>query len=129
MSRRISVLVAATAFAVSSFANAADRASDQECTRQEKVQTETRQQETAQQDSQTPAAASITLAELFAALAAEPSIETEDGVSAPGHLEVVVARIGTDGKPVKACVDSPEAAERFFKAQIEKLSPKQAKEQ
>jgi hypothetical protein len=50
-------------------------------------------------------------------------------VSAPGHLEVVVARIGTDGKPVNACVDSPEAAERFFKAQIEKLAPKQAKEQ
>ena len=124
MSRRISVLVAATALAVSSFAYAADRSSDQECTRQEKVRTESQQQ-----DVPTSASAPITLAELFASVAAESSVETEDGVSAPGHLEVLVARIGTDGKPLKACVDSPEAAERFFKAQIEKLSPKQAKEQ
>jgi hypothetical protein len=117
MSRRISVLVAATALAVSSFANAAERVNDEECARQEKVQTEAQQ------------AAPLTLAELFAMMATEPSVETENGVSAPGHLEVVVARIGTDGKPVKACVDSPEAAERFFKAQLEKLTPKQAKEQ
>jgi hypothetical protein len=124
MSRRISVLVAATALAVSSFANAAERVIDEECARQEKVQ-----QEAAQQDVQTTDPAPLTLAELFAIVGTEPSIETEDGVSAPGHLEVVVARIGTDGKPVQACVDSPEAAERFFKAQIEKLTPKQAKEQ
>jgi hypothetical protein len=122
MSRRISVLVAATALAVSSFANAAERVNDED-KRQEKVQ------EARQQDVQPVPPATITLAELFAMLAAEPSIETENGVSAPGHLEVVVARIGTDGKPVNACVDSPEAAERFFKAQIEKLAPKQAKEQ
>src|ERR1700741_1369957 len=70
MSRRISVLVAATAFAVSSFAQAADRTNDQECTRQEKAQTEARQQEPAQ-DVQTAAPAPVTLAELFAMVGAE----------------------------------------------------------
>ena len=133
MSRRISVLVAVTALAVSSFAYAADRASNRE-RKQEKTQQETTAQATTQPDAaakaaESPAPAPATLEETFAVSAEAKSIETEDGVSAAGHLEVVVARIGADGKLVHACVDNPEAARRFFKAPIEKLSPKQAKEQ
>lgn len=56
--------------------------------------------------------------------------ETENGVSAPmGPTEVVVVRIGTDGKPVLACVDTEEAARRFFDAPVEKLPTRKAQEQ
>lgn len=113
MSRRISVLMAVAALAVSSLVYAADRASDTECTRQVKVQ---------------QGAAPRTLEEVFVSAQAE-SIETEDGVSAMvGPIEVVVARLGPDGKPVMACVDDIKAARRFFKAPVETLAPKQAKE-
>ena len=125
-SRRISVLVAVTALAVSSLAHGANRAGDDECTRQEKVQ----QAETTQA-AQLPATAPRTLEEVFAvsAEAQAQSIETEDGVSAMvGPIEVVVARLGPDGKPVMACVDDVKAARRFFKAPAETLAPKQAKE-
>jgi hypothetical protein len=131
MSKRISVLVAVTALAVSSFA--ADRASNRE-SKQEKTQQETTAPATAQPDGAAKAAeasapAAATLEETFAAASAE-SIETEDGVSAAvGPIEVVVARIGPDGKPVMACVDDLEAARRFFKAPSEQQAPKQAKEQ
>lgn len=120
MSRRISVLVAVAALAVSSLVYAADRASDTECTRQEKVQ-----QETTAPSARLP----LTLEEVFAVSAEAESIETEDGVSAMvGPIEVVVARLGPDGKPVMACVDDIKAARRFFKAPVETLAPKQAKE-
>ena len=124
MSRRFSLLVAVAALAVSSLVYAADRASDNECTRQEKVQ-----QETTAPSAQLPAAAPLTLEEVFAVSAEAESIETEDGVSAMvGPIEVVVARLGPDGKPVMACVDDIKAARRFFKASVETLAPKQAKE-
>ena len=124
MSRRISVLVALAALAVSSLVYAADRASDTECTRQEKMQ-----QEETTQAAQLPAAAPLTLEEVFAVSAEAESIETEDGVSAMvGPIEVVVARLGPDGKPVMACVDDIKAARRFFKAPVETLAPKQDKE-
>jgi len=130
-SRRISVLVAVTALAVSSLALAADRASDHECTRQEKTQQETTAQATIQHEqatAQLPATAPVTLEEVFVSAEAE-SIETEDGVSATvAPIEVVVARIGPDGKPVMACVDDVKAARRFFKTPVEQLAPKQAKE-
>ena len=60
----------------------------------------------------------IALAELFARFNGDGvAIETEDGVSmTPEASEVVVARIGADGKPVMACVDSPAAAERFLRS-------------
>jgi len=131
---RISVLVAVTALSVSSFVYGADRVSDDECTRQEKVQQETTAQATIQQDetakaAQLPAAAPRTLEEVFAVSAEAEAIETEDGVSAMvGPIEVVVARLGPDGKPVMACVDDIKAARRFFKAPAETLAPKQAKE-
>ena len=51
--------------------------------------------------------------------------ETSDGVSLrSGSMEVVVARIGTDGKPVMACVDTEEAAIHFFGAPVERIPTK-----
>jgi hypothetical protein len=136
MSRRISVLVAVTALAVSSLVYGADRAGDNECARQEKVQQEAAAQTTMQQDETTPAAAAqlpaaapLALEEVFAVSAEAQSMETEDGVGAMvGPIEVVVSRLGPDGKPVMACVDDIKAARRFFKAPAETLAPKQAKE-
>jgi len=134
MSRRISVLVAVAALAVSSFAYAADRSSKRE-RKQEKTQQETAAQATVQPDAaakaaEAPAPAPATLEATFAVAADAKSIETEDGVSAAvGPIEVVVARIGPDGKPVMACVDDLEAARRFLKAPAEQQAPKQAKEQ
>ena len=134
MSRRI-VLVAVLALAVSSFA--ADK-SDHKSTRQEKTQQETPAQPEAavqpeaakQQDAPQSAAAPATLEKIFTANAEGESIETEDGVSAMvGPIEVVVSRIGADGKPVMACVDNIEAARRFFAAPAETVTPKQKKEQ
>jgi len=133
MSRRISVLFAAAALAVSSFAYAADPASNRDRAQQEKVQQEDAAQceKTTQQDVQgsTPAPV-VTLEEMFTAPAESESIETEDGVSAVvGPIEVVVSRIGPDGKPVMACVDTLKAARHFFDAPIEQLPLKKAKEQ
>jgi hypothetical protein len=131
---KMSVLVAVTALSVSSLAFAADRTSSRE-RKQEKTQQETTAPATAQPEAaakaaEVPAPAPATLEETFAVSADTKSIETEDGVSAAvGPIEVVVARIGPDGKPVMACVDNPEAARRFFKASDEKTAPKQAKEQ
>jgi hypothetical protein len=134
MSRRISVLVAVTALAVSSFAYAADRAGNrerkQEKTQQEATAPATTQPEVAAKAAAVPAAAPATLEETFAVAAEAKSIETEDGVSAAvGPIEVVVARIGPDGKPVMACVDNLEAAKRFLKTPAEQHAPKQDKEQ
>ncbi len=60
----------------------------------------------------------VELIELFSRINGDGiSIETEDGVSMVAQsAEVVIVRIGTDGKPVMACVDNPESAERFFTA-------------
>ncbi len=124
MSRRMSVLVAAVAFATTPFVYAAQGANDRDCTREEM----SRQKDVAQRAVSLPTPP-VTLAEAFAVSAGEPSIETEDGVSAPGPLEVVVARIASDGKPVMACVDHEKAAERFLKAPVEQLATKKAKEQ
>jgi hypothetical protein len=53
--------------------------------------------------------------------AAGPAIAPLDG------MELLVVRIGPDGKPVMACVDSLEAAKKFFEAPIEKTA-RRAKE-
>lgn len=50
-------------------------------------------------------------------------------ITAPASLEVVVARIGPDGKLIKACVDSEAAARRFLDDPLETLHTRQAKEQ
>jgi len=39
-------------------------------------------------------------------------------------IEVLVVRIGLDGKPVLACVDSAEAAKRFLETPIENVARK-----
>lgn len=43
-------------------------------------------------------------------------------------VEVLVARRGPDGKLIKACVNSEEAARLFLTAPVDKLATKQAKE-
>jgi hypothetical protein len=119
MVRRLSVFAATAALVMTPFVYAADAADNNECAREEAA---------AAQIAAVPAPASRTIAALFAADAQEPT-ETEDGVSAPGHLEVLVARLGVDGKPIMACVDNEAAAHRFAKAAIEKLPSKKAKEE
>lgn len=65
----------------------------------------------------------VTLVELFARLNGDGvSVETEDGVSMQAtSVEVVIARIGTDGKPVMGCVDNVRSAEAFFTAPANQL--------
>jgi hypothetical protein len=125
MSKALSVLVAAAALAVTPLVYGADaaRTDDRKSTREE-----TQQQ---QQEAQVEAPAPITLEQLLAEVPEEPVlVETADGVSATvTQHDVLIARMGADGKPVMACVDSPEAARRFLHATVEKLTPKQAKEQ
>ena len=56
------------------------------------------------------------------------SIETENGVTGDyGTMEVVMVRI-KDGKPVVACVDTKEAAERFLNAPLSQIGSKRAEE-
>jgi len=55
--------------------------------------------------------------------------ETANGITAgPSQVDVIVARIGTDGKLVKACVDSEAAARRFLEAPIVQVEGRKAKE-
>ena len=132
MARRIFVLVAAATFAVSAFAYAADNASDRDCVRvdQEIVQQDTPVQEKATVQQKTTAPAAMVSLEKILAAPMSASVETEDGVEAlVGPIEFVIARIGPDGKPVKACVDSAEAARHFFQTRVEKLPAKSAQDQ
>lgn len=43
-------------------------------------------------------------------------------------VDVLVARIGADGKRITACVDNEEAARRFLTAPVGKLSTGEAKQ-
>ncbi|HJQ41299.1 MAG TPA: hypothetical protein VKB93_29515 [Thermoanaerobaculia bacterium] len=55
--------------------------------------------------------------------------EKSDAVPAqPEGMELLIARIGPDGKPVLACVDGAEAAKKFLEAPMEKVA-RRAKEQ
>jgi hypothetical protein len=54
--------------------------------------------------------------------------DANDITAGPMQVDVIVARIDTDGKLVKACVDSEEAARRFFEAPIETIDGRRAKE-
>ena len=75
-------------------------------------------------------APTITLKALFKTLEQEEVIDAIDGVAVGmGAMEVVVARIDTDGRVVTACVDSERAARAFLDSPIEKVAKKQAKEQ
>jgi hypothetical protein len=54
-------------------------------------------------------------------------VEQADGTVAAkpvSGMEVLVARIGRDGKPVLACVESAEAAKRFLEAPIDQVARK-----
>ena len=79
----------------------------------------------------TPVQTTSRFAEIDALFAAPPAIpiETETGVSIEGRameVEVMVARIGPDGKITMACVTSAEAAKRFLEAPVERIRVKAA---
>jgi hypothetical protein len=62
------------------------------------------------------------LAQLFARLNDGREVVTADGVNLRHDaMEVVVARLGTDGKVVTSCVNTLEAAEHFFSVPVKKL--------
>jgi hypothetical protein len=68
------------------------------------------------------------LAEMFAGR--DASVQTPDGViSRDGATEVVMARIGADGKPVMACVDNEQAARRFLALPVTVLRHSAAQDQ
>lgn len=51
------------------------------------------------------------------------------GVGAPmGPMDIIVARIGPDGKVITACVDSEEAARKFLETPVQQLRTKQAEQ-
>ncbi|HYI11343.1 MAG TPA: hypothetical protein VEK57_19970 [Thermoanaerobaculia bacterium] len=116
MSRRNHVVAAIAALCVAPvvFASdaASDTASDRICIRGTFVRTAT---------------VRAKLAEAFARKP-EPAVPQNEFIAPMGPMEVIVARIGADGKPVMSCVDSPEAAERFFGLAIEQLPKPKHKE-
>ena len=60
-----------------------------------------------------------------------PGVISEDanGIAVgPFQVNVIVARIDEDGKLVKACVDSEQAARSFLEAPIAKIDGRRAKE-
>ena len=116
MARPMSVLVLAVALATSSFVHAAEVADDRECMREMSVV------------HSVALPHPVALAELFAVSAGE-SVQTADGVEAPGPMEVVIVRTLDDGTAAMVCVDSEAAAKRFLEAPAEKLATKKAKEQ
>jgi hypothetical protein len=73
----------------------------------------------------------VDLTELFARLGRNAdTVETADGVNSRTIvMEMVVARIGADGKPVMACVDNAAAAQRFFEASLESVGRRKAQQQ
>jgi hypothetical protein len=55
--------------------------------------------------------------------------EPAPGATDPSSVQIIVARIGPDGKLIKACVDSEAAARRFLDAPVETLRTKKAQKQ
>ncbi|HEX8620103.1 MAG TPA: hypothetical protein VF911_21165 [Thermoanaerobaculia bacterium] len=115
MSRRFLIVPALVAFAAAPLANASEQFTQRVTARESIARFAPR----------------IELTALFARIAdGGAAVETSDGVSAPMQVsEVLVARIGTDGKPVMACVDNEEAARRFLDAPIERAERRRAQEQ
>jgi hypothetical protein len=75
-----------------------------------------------------PRFASPWAAPLFA-MPQTASVETADGVSASaGPFEVILVRIGEDGKPVLDCVDNEVSARRFFERPAARLATTAAQE-
>ena len=55
--------------------------------------------------------------------------ENANGITTgPFQVDVIVARIDSDGKLVKACVDSEESARRFLQAPIGRVAGSRAQE-
>lgn len=107
MSRRIFVVPAVLAFALAPLAHAADQSVQQDSVRASIARLAPR----------------IELTELFARIAdAGASFDTGDGVSAPmAATEMLVARLGADGKPLMVCVDNEESARNFLDASLERV--------
>lgn len=115
MSRRFQVALAIVAFATASVVQAESPA-ERACARDGVVRL-------------TPARAELLA--LFASPAADREselIETPTGTYASrGPVEVVMARIGPDGKPVVSCINSEAGARAFLDAAAENL-PSRKKE-
>jgi len=117
MSRMKSMVVAAATLVLSPLLFAANPASTPERVREVEVGEATLPEPVA------------TLVSLFAAAKSEETLHPLEGeASGMGALEVVVARVNTDGRLVLACVDSKEAADRFLQAPIDKVTRREAKE-
>lgn len=134
MSRSMSMFVAVVALAITPFVYAADVAVDPACAAETTPHTEVASP--AQADATIDAAKTaqpsqaVSLKALFATPAEEEVIDAIDGVAVGmGAVEVVVARIDTDGSVAMSCVDSEKAARAFIDAPIEKVATKKAKEQ
>ena len=113
MARSMSLFAAAVALATAPFVYAADAATEAAATVEVALPSPT-----------------ITLKALFAAPASEEVIEVADGVAVGMEaMEVMLARIDTDGRVITACVDNEKAARAFLDAPVKKLATKQAKEQ
>ena len=103
MSKRFSVFVLITVAAAAT----AGAASDETCTRNVIVE---------RRALRAPAGA-VPAAGTVTTKAAETT-----PVPLPEGVELLVARIGPDGKPVLACVDSAEALRKFLESPVEKLA-------
>lgn len=110
---RFTVAFAALALAVAPLAQASSDAVDRVCIRDTEA---------------APRVAGVR-AQVAAMFAVQPQ-ENEDpsSFSAPGTLELIVARLDADGKPVMVCVDSEAAARRFLDAPVAKIQTKKAQE-
>ena len=128
MARSTYVLVA-VALATAPFVLAADRTAHAIPATERAVTVVATSQETPQVEIALPSPA-LTLKALFATTAQEEVVDAVDGVAAGmGAMEVLVARIDTDGRVVTSCVDSEKSARAFLDAPIEKVATKRAKEQ
>jgi hypothetical protein len=108
MSRRFQVALAMAAFAAAVVAHA-ENPSDRACTRDGVAHLVPAHDE---------------LAALFAR-SGEQTIVTENGTIAPmGPPEVLMARVGPDGRIAIVCVDSETAARRFLEAPDDSLARK-----
>jgi hypothetical protein len=105
LSRRPYVVFAVLALSLSSSALAGSAPGDRDCTR---AATATR----------TVAPPQIEFDAVFARVLAEIGESADETTASMSSMEVVIARVGNDGKPVMACVDNNEAAQRFFRAPI-----------
>lgn len=129
MARSTYVFVTAVALATATFVYAADPAANAVTVAERNGAAVETSPETPQAEVALPRPA-LTLKALFAQAAEEEVVDAIDGVAVGmGAMEVLVARIDTDGRVVTSCVDSEQAARTFLNAPLEKVATKRAKEQ